>query len=226
MANIGATGQATVGDGIIVVLQDLSARCHDSEQGYRRSAQDASDSDLKQQFEQLANERSSMASELDRLIREQGSEPSWTAGTLTGAAHRMWVDLRSALSRNERQAILEEVARGESAAEQAYDDALRRQDVPSGIRQLMRDHHRRVRETRNRYRAMSGAGDATRRTGELAQRLTSGTTQAVSNYVQERPVMSSIVVFALGFVLGALVMASMSDTQPYRSSRPSRRSYW
>jgi uncharacterized protein (TIGR02284 family) len=222
MANMGATGQSTVGENVTSVLQDLSARAHDSEQGYRRSAQDASDSDLKQQFEQLANERSSMASELDRLIREHGGEPSWTAGSLTGAAHRVWVDLRTALSRNERQVILEEIARGESAAEEAYDNALR-QDLPTDIRQVVRDQHRRVRETRNRYRAMAGAGRTTTRTGELAHRLTSGTTDTVTHYMHERPVMSSMVVFALGFVLGALTVASMSSQESYQ---PTRRSFW
>jgi uncharacterized protein (TIGR02284 family) len=224
MANMGATSETTANQSIISVLQDLSARCHDSEQGYRRSAQDASDSDLKQQFETLANERSSMASELDRLIREQGGEPNWSGGSLTGAAHRMWVDLRTALSRNERQVILEEVARGESAAEEAYDDALR-QNLPMDVRQVVREQHRRVRETRNRYRAMAGAGRGTRRTGELAHRLTAGTGEAVTHYVQERPLVSSFVVFALGFLLGALAVSTMSSDYSDRRGRSSYR-FW
>jgi uncharacterized protein (TIGR02284 family) len=210
----------TAGESAISVLQDLSARAHDSEQGYRRAAQDAADSDLKQQFEQLANERSSMAAELDRLIREHGGEPTWTGGSLTGAAHRMWVDLRSALSRNERQVVLEEVARGESAAEESYDDALR-SNLPAEVRQVVREQHRRVREARNRYRAMAGTR-LTRRTGELAHRLTSGT-EAVTHYIQERPVMSGVAMFAFGFVLGAITMASIGSDQIYRQN--SRR-FW
>jgi uncharacterized protein (TIGR02284 family) len=216
MANL----ESTTGESAISVLQDLSARAHDSEQGYRRSAQDASDSDLKQQFEQLANERSSMAAELDRLIREHGGEPTWTGGSLTGAAHRMWVDLRSALSRNERQVVLEEVARGESAAEEAYDDALR-SNLPAEVRQVVREQHRRVREARNRYRAMAGTR-LTSRTGELAHRLTSGT-DAVTHYIQERPVMSGVAMFAFGFVLGAITMASIGSDQIHRQN--SRR-FW
>ncbi|HEX6980271.1 MAG TPA: PA2169 family four-helix-bundle protein [Alphaproteobacteria bacterium] len=214
-----ATGQATTrgGQSVISVLQDLSARCHDSEIGYRRAAEDARDADLRQQFDQLANERSSMAAELDRLIREQGGEPTWTEGTMVGAAHRMWTDLRTAMSRNHRQAVLEEVARGESAAEEAYDEALS-QDLPDDVRRIVQQQHRRVRETRNRYRAMSGT-TGTRRTGELAHRMTAGT-GAVSQYMYERPVMSSLVVFALGFAIGALTVSTMMPEQP------SRRRYW
>ena len=214
--NTGTSGQK-LAENALSALQDLSARCHDSEQGYRRAAQDATDNDLRQQFEQLANERSSMAAELDRLIREHGGEPSWKEGSLTGAAHRMWVDLRTALSRNERQVILEEVARGESAAEEAYDDALR-QNLPSDAMQVVRQQHRRVRETRNRYRAMAGTGQTTSMTGQLAHQLTSGA-GTVSNYMQDRPLMSSFAVFALGFLTGALAVSMMSDQQSYSQSR-------
>ncbi len=220
MANMGATTQSTASESVVSTLQDLSARAHDSEQGYRRAAQDAADSDLKQQLEQLANERSAMAAELDRLIREQGGEPAWTGGSLTGAAHRLWVDLRAAVARDQRQAILEEIARGESTAEDAYDDALR-QDLQADIRHVVREQHRRVRETRNRYRAMAGTR-LTRRSGDLAQRLSSGT-ETVTHYMQERPVMSGVAMFAFGFVLGAITMASVAGDQTYRQS--SRR-FW
>jgi uncharacterized protein (TIGR02284 family) len=211
MANT-RTGEQRLAESALSALQDLSARCHDSEQGYRRAAEDAADSDLKRQFEQLADERSSMAAELDRLIRENGGEPSWTEGSVTGAAHRMWVDLRSALSRNERQVILEEVARGESAAEEAYDNALR-QNLPANAMQVVRQQHRRVRETRNRYRAMAGAGRSTSRTGELAHRLSAGS-ESVAHYVQERPLMSTFAVFAIGFLTGVLAVSMMSGQYP------------
>lgn len=217
MANLGTSGQR-LADSALSALQDLSARCHDSEQGYRRSAQDASDSDLKQQFEQLAGERAAMAAELDRLLRENGAEPTWHEGSLTGAAHRMWVDLRAAMSRNERQVILEEVARGESAAEGAYDDALR-QDLPSDVMQVVRQQHRRVRETRNRYRAM--AGRSIWRTGELAHRLSAGS-ENVAHYVQERPFTSTFAVFAVGFLCGVLAVAMMSG----QDTSYTRRRFW
>lgn len=215
MANT-ATSEQKLAGSALSALQDLSARCHDSEQGYRRSAQDASDSDLKRQFEQLANERSSMAAELDRLIREGGSEPSWKEGSLTGAAHRVWVDLRTALSRNERQVILEEVARGESAAEEAYDEALR-QNLPSNVLQIVKQQHRRVRETRNRYRAMAQSGQSNSMTGELAHRLTSST-HGVAHYMHDRPLMSSFAVFAIGFLAGALAVSMMSGQSSHAQS--------
>jgi ElaB/YqjD/DUF883 family membrane-anchored ribosome-binding protein len=150
-----------------------------------------------------------MAAELDRLLRDGGAEPTWQAGSLTGAAHRMWVDLRMALSRNERQAIIEEVARGESAAEDAYDKALR-QDLPADAMQIVRQQHRRVRETRNRYRAMASAGRSTSRTGEIAHRLSAGS-ESVAHYVQERPLTSTFAVFVIGFLCGALAVSMMSS---------------
>ena len=219
MANSGASEQR-LADSALSALQTLSARCHDSEQGYRHAAQDASDSDLRHQFEQLANERSSMAAELDRLLRENGAEPSWQEGSLTGAAHRMWLDLRTALSRNERQAILSEVARGESAAEDAYDDALR-QGLPAGAMEVVRQQHRRVRETRNRYRAM--AGRSLWRPTALAHRLSTGS-ENVAQYVQERPLTSTFAVFAVGFLTGVLAVSMMATQQS--SYTRGRYRYW
>ena len=55
----------------------------------------------------------------------------------------------------------------------------------------------------------------TRRTGDLAQRLSSGT-ETVTNYMQERPVMSGMAMFAFGFVLGAITMAAVSGDHSYQ----------
>jgi hypothetical protein len=128
----------------------------------------------------------------------------------------MWVDLRTALSNNERQVILEEVARGESAAEEAYDDALR-QNLPSDALQTVKQQHRRVRETRNRYRAMAGSGQSTSMTGQLAHQISSGA-GSMSNHMQERPLMSSFAVFAIGFLAGALAVSMMSGEESYGRS--------
>lgn len=211
----GQTGSQSGSQSVIDVLQDLSARAHDSELGYRRSAEDASDPDLKRQFEQLANERASMAAELDRLIREQGGEPKWQQGSTLGAVHRMFVDLKTAMSANEREAIISEIARGESAAEEAYDEALRA-NLPENVRKVVRDQHRRVRETRNRYRAMSNTS-GTRRSGEMAHRMTAGGGAGVTHYMADRPVMSGAVVFAIGFAVGALMVSMMSSSSGGRS---------
>jgi uncharacterized protein (TIGR02284 family) len=221
MANSGAS-EHRLAESALSALQDLSARCHDSEQGYRHAALDATDGDLRQQFEQLANERSSMAAELDRVLREHGVEPDWREGTLTGAAHRMWLDLRTALSRNERQAILDEVARGESAAEDAYDKALR-QDLPADAMPVVRQQHRRVRETRNRYRAMVGSGLSAWRGRELVHRLSTGS-ENVAHYVQDRPLTSSFAAFAVGFLAGALAVSMMASQQS--SYTRGRFRYW
>lgn len=222
MANSGM-GEHGLAESAISALQDLSARCHDSEQGYRRAAQDASDSDLRQQFAELADERAEMATELDRVLREQGAEPSWKEGSLAGAAHRLWVDLRTALSRNERQAILAEIARGEGVAEGAYDNALR-QNLPLQVMQQVRQQHRRVREARDRYRVMARAAQPPSLRGEIAHRLSAGS-EGVAHYVQERPLTSTFAVFAVGFLAGAFAVATMMS-QEQSTDRWGNRRFW
>lgn len=187
-------------DRIASLLDDLAKRCRDSEAGYRTAAEDTRDHELGQQFRQLSRERSEMAEEIDGLIRKYGGQPPAAGGTLLGAAHRMFTDLRSALSRDDRRAVLVEVARGESAAEEAY-DAYKKEELPQDVREVLKRQHDRVRATRDRYRQMSGQ---MRGGAGMAAAAWQGP-QAVGHMVEERPVLSAAMAFLLGFAAGAAV---------------------
>ena len=89
---------------IVKVLQGLATVCRDSQEGYRAAAEQTTDGELKALFEEFAAGRGRDADELDRQIREQGGEPPARGGSLAGQAHRMFVALRAALSRNDRAA--------------------------------------------------------------------------------------------------------------------------
>lgn len=69
-----------------------------------------------------------------------------------GAAHRLFIDLRSAISRRDRTAILSEIVRGESVLEEAYDTAIRA-GLPPEIHNIVRRQHRLARRSRDRFRA-------------------------------------------------------------------------
>ena len=186
------------------LLSDMAKRCRDSEEGFKTAAEDARDADLKQQFLQLSRERGGMAEELDGLIRKYGGQPPAPGGTLLGAAHRTFTDLRGMLSGGDRKAILAEVARGESAAEESY-DVYKKDDLPQDVRDVLKRHHDRVRATRDRYRQMSG----TLRTGSSAMRAVWQSPQAVGQVVHDRPVLSTAMAFLFGFAAGAALAATL-----------------
>jgi uncharacterized protein (TIGR02284 family) len=200
-------------DRIASLLKDMAKRCRDSEEGYRAAVEESHDHELKQQFRQLSRERGDMAGELDALIRKYGGEPPAAGGTMLGAAHRMFTDLRASLSRDERQAVLAEVARGESAAEESY-DVYKKEELPQDVREVLKRHHDRVRATRDRYRQMSGQMG----TGSGAIAAAWQGPQAVGQVMHDRPLLSASMMFLLGFIAGAAAAAAFARSGSYGGS--------
>jgi len=192
-------------DKVASLLNDIARRCRDGEEGYRLAAEDSRDGELKQQLRQLSRERAGMADELDALIRKYGGEPPAKGGTLLGAAHRAFVDVKAALSRDDRRAVLEEVARGESVAEESY-DAVKREELPQDVKDTIGRHHARVRATRDRYRQMSGLMSPS--SGVVAAAIQAP--RAMGQLVEERPILSASMAFFLGLAAGAALMNAFS----------------
>ena len=187
------------------LLSDIAKRCRDGEQGYRLAAEDSRDGEIKQQLRQLSRERAGMAEELDALIRKYGGVPPAPGGTLLGAAHRAFVDVKAALSRDDRRAVLEEVARGETVAEESY-DVVKREELPQDVKETILRHHARVRATRDRYRQMSGLMKPS--SGVAAAALQAP--RAMGELVHERPILSASMAFFLGLAAGAALMNAFS----------------
>lgn len=184
---------------VVDVLQELATVCRDSQEGYKTAAEEAEDPELRSEFQDLARKRGQEADELDRLIRENGGEPAPRSGSLSGQAHRMFVSLRSALSSSDRAAVLNEVARGESYAEAAFDKA-KRHALSGRLGETVQRLHDSVKQSRDKFRRMLQAEGGSGVLGGQAS------LQTVTRYVSEQPVMSTFVALGLGFLIGALTM--------------------
>ncbi len=57
-------------------------------------------------------------------------------GSVLGALHRRWVNVKTAITGKDEAAVLAECERGEDMAVVAYKDALA-QDLPSDVRKLI-----------------------------------------------------------------------------------------
>ncbi|MHC6227299.1 ferritin-like domain-containing protein [Pseudomonas sp. X10] len=107
---------------VIDVLNDLIEFSKDGEKGFRESADDVKDSQLKTFFMQRAGECGSAAVELQSEVRRLGGDPE-TSTSVSGDLHRGWVNLKSMLTGKGEEAVLNEVERGEDHALKAYKDA-------------------------------------------------------------------------------------------------------
>jgi uncharacterized protein (TIGR02284 family) len=208
-------------------LEELAKLARDGELGYHTAAGDAKDADLQQLFNELARERGEIADELEAHIRKYGGKPPQRGGTMAGHAHRMFVDLKSAISGGNRRAVLNEVARGENLAEAAY-DALKRIDLPPDLKPVIMRQHDRVKQARDRVRELlkSAGGSSWSDMADWSawqHSITAGgrrASETVQSYVSERPMTSTMVALGVGFIIGALLGLSA------RSSQPPRRDWW
>lgn len=105
-------------------LQSLIQINIDSRDGFKEAAENLKESNptLANRFCQWASDREAQANELQTLVAGNAEEPT-SSGTFAAAAHRTWMDIRSALGGGD-QAILDEAERGEDQIKAKYEEAL------------------------------------------------------------------------------------------------------
>jgi uncharacterized protein (TIGR02284 family) len=135
-------------DEIVDTLNDLIQITEDSHEGYRKSAEDSEEPDLKSLFNDLSAQRGAMVRDLQKHVAEQGGAPE-ASGTIMGGAHRFFVGLKSAVLGRDRTAILQEVERGETEAVRRYEHALDK-DLPPHLASVISQHLARFRSDRDR----------------------------------------------------------------------------
>jgi uncharacterized protein (TIGR02284 family) len=106
----------------IDLLNPLIETCKDGCEGFKTAADDSKDTELQTLFRRYSAQRSEFARELRQLVGSLGGDPD-KHGSVTGALHRGWLNIKAAVSSNEPHAVLAEAERGEDAAVAAYRDA-------------------------------------------------------------------------------------------------------
>jgi uncharacterized protein (TIGR02284 family) len=142
-------------DKAISTLNELIETCRNGEEGFREAAEHVKDGELAGLFAQYADQRARFAGELESEVLRLGAEPE-TSGTLPGAAHRAWIELRSAVQGGDRKAILAEVERGEDVAKDKYESAIR-EALPGDAKQIIDRQYTDVRAAHDQIRSMRDA---------------------------------------------------------------------
>jgi len=141
-------------DSVISTLNGLIEICKDGQEGFRDAAEGVERSELKTLFYEYSQQRSEFVGVLQGLVRNLGGDPE-TGGSVSGAIHRGWINIKSAVTGHDEEAILNECERGEDYAKAAYTEALKL-NLPSNVADVLRQQsqtvlaaHNRVRELRN-----------------------------------------------------------------------------
>jgi uncharacterized protein (TIGR02284 family) len=139
----------------ISTLNGLIETLKDGEQGFKTAAEAAQDTQLKSLFFQYSRQRSEMTRELQSEVRRLGGDPE-KAGSMAGAAHRGWINIKSVVTGKDDASIIAEAERGEDSAKKMYEEALNQPLAPQTLA-LVREQSMKIHDAHDRVRALEKA---------------------------------------------------------------------
>ena len=139
-------------DDVIATLNDLIETSKDGDEGFRTCADNVKNPTLKTFFLEKAERCREGAAQLQAIVREMGGDPE-NSGSVSGALHRFWVNIRGSISGMDDHAILAECERGEDTAKRSYQNALQ-QDLPGDVRTVIERQFREVQANHDRIKEL------------------------------------------------------------------------
>ena len=113
---------------LVHCLQELLEKNYDAEKGFKKALKDSDSHNLKEFLKMQAVQRNRFATELDKELRSLNEEPK-DNGSATGSLHRAWIDIKTAFTGKDDEAILEECIRGEKASVEEYEEKLKKNNI-------------------------------------------------------------------------------------------------
>jgi uncharacterized protein (TIGR02284 family) len=123
----------------IETLNELIKTTIDSVDGYRAAAKDAESS----QFQSMFFDRANVSTELQQYVQRNGGTPT-NSGSIAAGAHRVFMNLRDAVTGADDRAIIEEVERGEDHIKDKFERAITDHDVSAEARNLINQCYKSV----------------------------------------------------------------------------------
>jgi uncharacterized protein (TIGR02284 family) len=140
----------------ISTINNLIETLKDGQKGFTEAADAVNDPQLKSLFTGYSEQRSRFASELQAQARSVGETEPETGGSAAGAMHRGWINLKSAITSKDESVILAECERGEDAAVQAFEKAMR-DDLPSPVRDIVSRQYSQIKSAHDRIKDLRDA---------------------------------------------------------------------
>ncbi|WP_370000092.1 PA2169 family four-helix-bundle protein [Winogradskyella sp.] len=130
-------------------LNALLEKTYDAEKGFKKAAENVENPSLKSYFKNKAQERYNFGHELKKEIRSFNQDVD-KGGSLTGTAHRAWMDVKSLFSNDDEESMLEEAIRGEKAAVNEYDEVIKETSLPLSTKSILQSQKNIINDGLNR----------------------------------------------------------------------------
>lgn len=130
---------------------------HDREEGYKRASDDVKDVELKKLFLQFSNESAKFSEELRRFV-PNAEEPERDETKVTGKIHRLWMDVKAAVTGDKRGVILSSCEFGEDHAKKTYEEALSNTaELPLGAHEVLTKQRAAIQKSHDLVKALRDA---------------------------------------------------------------------
>jgi uncharacterized protein (TIGR02284 family) len=113
----------TMNDKTVDVLNELVVINNDRIEGYEKAAEETKDPELKDIFHRFMSQSQKFKQELAQNVQQLGGEVK-TGTKASGKLYRAFMDVKAALTGNDRKTVLDSCERGEDVALEHYKDAL------------------------------------------------------------------------------------------------------
>jgi|SRR6185436_16796886 len=137
------------------VLNKLIRIHNDRMEGYDRASKETNENDLKILFAAHASTSKQFREELAKQVISNAEEPK-TDTSVPGKVYHAWMDVRAALSSNDRKAVLKSCEYGEDVAVKAYEEVLSDNinDITSEQHQIVRRQYNTVKAQHDKIRTL------------------------------------------------------------------------
>jgi uncharacterized protein (TIGR02284 family) len=133
-------------------LRDLIRINNDRVTGYSKAATQTDEQDLQGLFSHLAQQSRQFASDLRRLVSDDKNVTDET--TASGKIYRAWMDVKATFGGDDRHGILASCEFGEDAAQKAYKDALKEDDLTIDVRATIESQKAILRQAHDKIKMM------------------------------------------------------------------------
>jgi uncharacterized protein (TIGR02284 family) len=138
-------------ENVIGTLHDVIESLIDGHEGFQKISEHLKGETLKKYFYAESLKRSQFRGELEDLLHSTGDHDPKESGSVSGALHRTWGDIKAHLGAGDH-ALLETAEQGEDAAKKAYKEALEK-DLPAPVRELLTTQYAHVQQSHDYVKA-------------------------------------------------------------------------
>ena len=138
---------------VIDALQELIEICRDGQNGYRDGSEHVKSTQLKRLLSEVSLERAKFAGDLENEAIRYGKSDVDRSGTVLGAVHRGWTNLKAALGGGD-DAILASMEQGDKFAKDYYDRYIQDDQIPDELLGIIRNQAQAIVGTLDRVRAL------------------------------------------------------------------------